>query len=93
MKSSPLPRSGKSSAGRAPANPVSLVSQVLGGLALVFGIGLVIQILAGAVDGFAAIGAYDIAVGSMFLVFSWQSSKFSYEVITGRQSVTGKLLG
>ena len=93
MKSSPLPRSTGVSAGPMRANQVSLVSMFLGGLALAVGVGLALLTLAGAIDGFAVIGFYDLAVGGMFLAFSWQSSKFGYEVITGRQTVTGEIIG
>lgn len=93
MKTNPLPHSAGISTRAISVKPVSLVSTILGCLALVFGVGLAVLTLAGAADGFAAIGFYDIAVGSMFLTFSWYASKFGYEVVTGRQSVTGELLG
>ena len=69
---------------------VSPVSMVLGFLALAFGCTLAALTLAGAFSGYAAIGFFDLAVGSMFLMFSWQSAKYGLDVTAGRQTVLGE---
>lgn len=78
------------SASTRPHQQVSAVSMVLGFLVLSFGLILAALTIAGAVSGYAAIGFFDLAVGSMFLMFSWQSAKFGLDVTAGRQSITGR---
>ena len=71
---------------------VSLIAKVLGLGAAVFGLGLTVLTLAGAVDGFAAIGFYDIVIGSMCVAFGLRAVTLGYAVVYGRLTITGEAI-
>jgi hypothetical protein len=69
-----------------------LVTKIVGFGAIGFGVALNCLVLIAAVDGFAAIGFFDIAIGGMILTFGVQAVKFGYDVAIGRQTITGEYI-
>ena len=86
MKSSPLPKTPRRAAPPPAAvhAPASVARKVFGALALAFGGGLALLTLIAAVEGQAAIGFYDVTIGAMILVFSFQAARFGYGLLRGR---------
>jgi hypothetical protein len=89
MPSRPIHRRNTSTPQKQPVD-VGPLAQALGVLSVGFGVGLMVLTLAGAADGYAAIGLYDIMVGSMFVAFSYKAIRFGYDVVTGRQTIYGE---
>jgi hypothetical protein len=72
--------------------PVSPISLALGGLAMAFGVFLTGLTISGAIDGFAAIGFYDIMIGGMIISFGLRSVTFGHAVVYGRLTITGQVV-
>ena len=89
VKSSPMPRSRRVYARPAAGCAVSPAMFALGVLVICFGAGLAGSTLFSLIAGID-VGFFDLAIGGMFLAFSWQSAKFGFDVMTGRQTLTGQ---
>ena len=88
MPSSPLPQTPPDRAN----GQVSPLATLVGALVVAFGACLAALTLAGAISGYDAIGFFDLTVGAMFLLFSWQCAKFGLDVTAGRQTLTGNAI-
>ena len=87
-----MARSQQASANGGPAQPPGRIARAMGMCAAVFGVALTVLTIAGAIDGYAAIGFYDICIGGMIVAFGLQSIKFGFAVSNGRQTITGHLV-
>ncbi len=75
-----------------PSGPVDAgpLAQAIGVCSAGGGLALLVLTLAGAVDGYAAIGFYDVTIGGMFIAFSYKAIRFGIDVVTGRQTIYGE---